>query len=109
MEENQTEVKEYVTEFNAEGRLPLYTCHKKVRAAKITEIVSHEDDGIGSHTMIFGEIGEKMFLTHDWKEKFNPAVGGYYVKYKDGYSSFSPGEAFEDGYSEEKEIPIAQG
>lgn len=81
--------------------LPLYQCHKKARAAKITEIESHERDGQGqgSHTMVFGEIGGSKFLTDEWKDRFRPEVGGYYVVYDDGYASFSPAKAFEDGYS----------
>ena len=31
--------------------------------------------------------------------KHNPQAGGYYVVYADGYKSFSPAEAFEDGYT----------
>ena len=31
--------------------------------------------------------------------KHKPEVGGYYVVYKDGYKSFSPAAAFEEGYS----------
>ena len=80
-------------------QLPLYQSHKKVRAAKITEIESHESDGTGSHTMIFGEIGGSKFLTDDWQSRFKPEVGGYYVVYDDGYTSFSPAKAFEEGYS----------
>lgn len=38
---------------SAQVELPKYKCHKEVRAAKITEIESHESDGTGSHTMIF--------------------------------------------------------
>ena len=34
-----------------------------------------------------------------WLDKHNPAVGGYYVVYKDGYESFSPAQAFEEGYA----------
>lgn len=79
--------------------LPLYQCHKKVRAAKITEIESHENDGTGSRTMVFGEIGGSKFLTDEWKDRFKPEVGGYYVIYEDDYTSFSPAKAFEEGYS----------
>jgi len=79
--------------------LPLYQCHKKVRAAKITEIESHESDGRGSHTMIFGEISGSKFLTDDWAARFKPEVGGYYVVRDDGYTSFSPAEAFEEAFS----------
>lgn len=31
-------------------------------------------------------------------QKHNPEVGGYYVVYKDGYKSYSPQQAFEEGY-----------
>jgi hypothetical protein len=82
-----------------EMQLPLYNCHKKVRAAKITEIESHESDGTGSRTMIFGDVGGNQFLTDEWKDRHNPEVGGYYVVYEDGYTSFSPAEAFEGGYT----------
>ena len=34
----------------------------------------------------------------EYMRKHNPQVGGYYVLYKDGYTSFSPAEAFETGY-----------
>ena len=35
----------------------------------------------------------------DYIDRHKPAVGGYYVVYKDGYKSFSPAEAFEQGYT----------
>jgi hypothetical protein len=31
--------------------------------------------------------------------KHKPVVGGYYVVYADGYESFSPAQAFEEGYT----------
>jgi hypothetical protein len=31
--------------------------------------------------------------------KHKPQVGGYFVQYRDGYKSFSPAAAFEEGYS----------
>jgi len=31
--------------------------------------------------------------------KHKPEVGGYYVVYADGYKSFSPAQAFEEGYT----------
>lgn len=78
--------------------LPLYQCHKQVRAAKIIDIESHESDGVGSHTMVLAPQG-RVFLTDAWKDRFNPEVGGYYVVYEDGYTSYSPTEAFEKGYT----------
>ncbi|MCK4793058.1 MAG: hypothetical protein KAV87_55525, partial [Desulfobacteraceae bacterium] len=35
--------------------------------------------------------------TDDWFEKHKPERGGYLVLYRDGYISYSPAEAFEDG------------
>ena len=35
----------------------------------------------------------------DWFNKHAPQVGGYYVVYDDGYKSFSPAKAFEEGYT----------
>jgi hypothetical protein len=32
--------------------------------------------------------------------KHAPQVGGYYVRYPDGYESWSPAKAFEEGYTE---------
>lgn len=79
--------------------LPAYKCHKIVRAAKITEIEKHEGDGTGHQTMIFGEVGAYQFLTDAWNDRHKPQVGGYYVVYEDGYTSYSPAEAFESGYT----------
>lgn len=38
-------------------------------------------------------------VNHAYVEKHKPAAGGYFVVYDDGYQSFSPGKAFEEGYS----------
>lgn len=35
----------------------------------------------------------------DYLRKHKPEVGGYYVVYEDGYKSFSPAKAFEEGYT----------
>ena len=32
-------------------------------------------------------------------EKSAPGVGGYFVRYEDGYESFSPAAAFEGGHT----------
>lgn len=39
------------------------------------------------------EIGRDYFLKH------KPEAGGYYVQYQDGYTSYSPAQAFEEGYT----------
>lgn len=35
----------------------------------------------------------------DWIFKHGPKIGGYLVQYADGYKSFSPEKAFEEGYT----------
>ena len=36
---------------------------------------------------------------YGYYEKHRPEPGGYYVVYDDGYKSYSPAKAFEDGYT----------
>lgn len=86
-----------------------WQCHKVVRAEKISKIVrdgegeNRETDGSaqlffdGSENIEGFEGNVKV--EHDFMAKHKPEVGGYYVVYGDGYKSFSPAEAFEDGYT----------
>lgn len=76
--------------------IPQYRCHKVVRAARIT---GFRANGTEAPDLLLGEIGGVVSLLPDWHEKHKPQVGGFYVLYEDGYSSFSPAKAFEDGYS----------
>lgn len=84
--------------------MPKYKCHKEVWALKIKSIVrdgegeNRESDG--SAIITPEEEGYAPFRVEgDYLHKNKPFVGGYYVVYKDGYKSFSPADAFEDGYS----------
>ena len=77
--------------------LPQYQSHKKVRAAKITGFRLNGNPDMPD--LLLGEIGGIVSLLPDWHEKHKPQVGGYYVVYEDGYTSYSPAKAFEDGYS----------
>ncbi len=70
-----------------------YKCHKEVQAAKITEIWPT----LPGPTLILGD--EDVIVCSFWMDKHQPKVGGYYVEYSDGYESYSPAEAFEDGYT----------
>ena len=76
------------------SELPLYTCHKKVRAAKI--------GGIGTEN-IMTEGAKVLWVGEDWIKKHQPEIGGYLVVYEDGYTSYSPAKAFEEGYTKDKE------
>jgi hypothetical protein len=82
---------------------PRYKCHKEVWALKIKEIVKstlpdEEDDGF--RVLVFAEEGYlSLAVEPDYMRKHKPHVGGYYIIYKDSYRSFSPAEAFEEGYT----------
>ena len=85
--------------------MPRYNCHKQVWALKIAGIKRHNDDSTNSETdgsaMISpAEDGYAPFrVDRDFMQKHKPEVGGYYVVYKDGYKSYSPAQAFEEGYT----------
>lgn len=89
-----------------EVKLPQYQCHKKVRAAKIGAIEHTGQPSLWTLGLHVPEeaapLGRSLVaveVDQSWIERFNPVVGGYYVVYEDGYASFSPAKAFEDGYT----------
>ena len=81
--------------------LPKWQSHKIVEAGKIGGI--DRADGGGAllildlpalHSTLEQRVDQAYLDKHD------PQVGGYYVRYPgDGYESWSPAEAFEDGYT----------
>lgn len=91
-----------------ESEMPKYKCHKEVHALKIEKVVrdaevaqneNRETDG--SATITPADEGFAPFkVDHAYVRKHSPEAGGYYVVYKDGYKSFSPAEAFEEGYTQ---------
>jgi len=98
----------------AEVEIPLYECHKFVRALKIKSVErdidlaskeNRETDGSG---IIIPENEDFLpfKVSYDYMKKRAPQAGGYYVVYKDGYESFSPAEAFEDGYTSADDITM---
>lgn len=79
------------------AEMPRYKCHKEVWAFKISKIhMNDKNDWIITPTE---EGYMPLHVSYSFINKHNPQVGGYYVVYKDGYRSFSPKEAFEEGYS----------
>lgn len=88
----------------ASAEMPKYKCHKEVWALKIAKIVRDgegEDRESDGSAMITPEESQyaPFRVEADYMYKHKPEVGGYYVVYKDGYKSFSPAAAFEEGYS----------
>ncbi len=77
-----------------EQEFPLYQSHKKVRAVKIVNIEHLEEERV---LLTPEEPFEPFEVTIDWMTKRGAAVGGYYVQYEDGYTSYSPAGSFEKG------------
>ena len=100
---------------NTATPMPAYRCHKEVWALKIKEIepapkptiaeleaILREDPNrTESPGAIIGPEGHfgPIAVSLEFMTKHRPQVGGYLVYYKDGYVSFSPAQAFEEGYS----------
>lgn len=79
--------------------MPRYVCHKEVWALKISDIVEG-----GSNDSFAGLVFENkdysdIYVSADWFYSKKPEIGGYYVVYQDGYASYSPALAFEQGYA----------
>lgn len=84
---------------NAAAEMPRYQSHKKVWAFKIAEI-SEARTADGRAMITPAEKGYTPFeVSGDYMRKHEPKVGGYYVVYDDGYKSWSPAQAFEEGYT----------
>lgn len=104
-ETEQTRQGDQVQNDGTVREMPRYRCHKEVWALKINDVqqapanqealhaggdwvVTPEDDGYAPFP-----------VGYDWYVRHNPQAGGYYVVYKDGYQSYSPALAFEEGYT----------
>lgn len=78
--------------------LPRYRSHKEVWALKIADVSS--EDVNGQVKLAFeDERFSDHFVSAEYVRKHSPKPGGYWVKYADGYESWSPAEAFEAGYT----------
>ena len=80
--------------------LPKYRSHKIVEALQIKSL----------RTLVTGAVVitpvedyPPFEVSPEYVRRHQPAVGGYFVRYKDGYESWSPAEAFEGGYTRELE------
>lgn len=75
--------------------MPRYISQKTVWALCIASVEVRAANG---HVLHFTDPGyAPIHVTDDWLQKHNPAVGGFYVVYRDGYSSYSPAQPFVDG------------
>lgn len=86
----------------ASMEMPRYRSHKTVWALKIADISygSGSAPRDGSATITPFEDGYAPFkVSAAYVLKHVPQIGGYYVQYADGYQSYSPAQAFEEGYT----------
>lgn len=76
---------------SASKEMPKYRCHKEVWALKIAEV--------DAFTLRFTDDSyEPIYVGPQFVDKYSPRAGGYLVVYADGYRSYSPAKAFEEGY-----------
>lgn len=81
------------------AELPRYKSHKEIRALKIKKVRTAEG-ALGFLELVPEDARFVPFLVSaGWAEQHKAEAGGYFVLYKDGYTSFSPAAAFEEGYT----------
>jgi hypothetical protein len=81
------------------AEMPRYKCHKQVWALKIAAIEIHKDR---SATIAPADRGyAQLHVPPSWTERWKGSEAdlGYYVQYDDGFASWSPTKAFEEGYT----------
>lgn len=94
----------------AEIGMPAYQSHKVVQAAKILQVI--ETIGLPTFDLVLEGVEKRARIdntrvqcfTHDngsnsLGQRAQAMVGGYLVRYSDGYISWSPAQAFEEGYT----------
>jgi len=88
---------------NPEQALPRYQSRKIVRGLKIGRILDIDlEEGVVEFEPADSSLGiERVRTRPGWLSRFEGGKGhdlGYWVQYKDGFSSWSPTEAFELGH-----------
>lgn len=88
------------TGHGASAHLPRYRCHKEVHALKVAKIEFTQSDGTARITP-----ADHLFAAFDTRPEYVDRYKGgdddpgYFVVYGDGYQSWSPTKAFEEGYT----------
>jgi len=95
-------------ESNVQRELPRYKSHKEVWALKIAGLQPSAEDRVSGPNeetdgglIVTPEDGRygPFKVSREYAMKHKPAIGGYYVVYRDDYCSYSPSEPFESGYT----------
>lgn len=88
---------------NPSVELPRYKCHKEVRAVKIRNFklsILGAGEIIADNPLYASLPVDQEYVSKHWRGlSEDDIIGGYYVVYDDGYKSFSPAKAFEEGYT----------
>jgi hypothetical protein len=88
---------------DAIAQLPKYRCHKEVYALQIAAITTvFGNHGLPSRKrqLVFVRSAyAPIEVDTDWITKHQPSPLGYYVVDQDGSTSYSPKDAFEQGYT----------
>ena len=79
------------------AEMPKYKCHKEVYALKIKSVVGNPNGS--ADLFFFDAFYAPITVSVEYISKHRPKEGGYYVVYEDGYESWSPADAFENGYT----------
>jgi hypothetical protein len=83
----------------ASAEMPRYQSHKEVWALKIAAIEFAVDGSAKIAPVDKGYATLKTDSGYRTKFQGDETDLGYYVVYKDGYKSWSPSKAFEEGYT----------
>lgn len=87
------------------AKVPHYQCHKIVQALKIKSVTKHQNrdivigHGPATYELEFDRKLPSVFVDEPWMKRSHCKSGGYLVIYEDGYVSWSPAKAFEEGYT----------
>ena len=83
--------------------LPRYRSHKIVEAAKVVDVTLQDDGSAVVVLEIPGAENQVYSVSPSYMVRLNEVTkdprGGYYVRYRDGFESWSPASEFVDGYS----------
>ena len=92
----------------SKSNLPKWQCHKIVGASRVVRILTRPPDpGMAledgeDRVMRFTlqlECGDEIEKDLGFMLRHKVEIGGFYVEYEDGYSSFSPAATFISGYT----------
>lgn len=79
--------------------LPKWKCHKVVEAAKVVGVTFHDGAALHLGGGARERVGDEWLRRNARGPVPESVVGGYFVRYEDGYTSWSPADVFEAGYT----------